>query len=239
MKCPHCGVGIAETWVFTAIGETEYTLNGESIGSHRRYRGSSPGLAVQRLACPECHGLTVELVVAIMDWARDNGPVAQVILSSERVWPVGDVRPIPDAVPKEYAADFREACAVLPTSPKASAALSRRCLQNLLHNHVRIKKDNLAQEVDALLASNELPRYIGESVDAIRNFGNFSAHPVKNEETGQVVDVEPNEAEWTLDVLEALFDHYFVRPKVVAAKREALNKKLTDAKKPPMKEPPT
>jgi hypothetical protein len=53
--------------------------------------------------------------------------------------------------------------------------------------------------------------------------------------TGEIIDVEPGEAEWLLNVLEGLFDHYFVQPAILAAKKDALNKKLADAGKPPMK----
>jgi hypothetical protein len=43
------------------------------------------------------------------------------------------------------------------------------------------------------------------------------------------------EAEWNLDVLEALFDFYFVLPAVVKKKRAALDQKLKEAGKEPMK----
>ncbi len=47
--------------------------------------------------------------------------------------------------------------------------------------------------------------------------------------------MEPGESEWCLDVLEALFDFYFVQPAKLAEKKTALNKKLGEAGKPPMK----
>jgi len=47
--------------------------------------------------------------------------------------------------------------------------------------------------------------------------------------------VEPEEAEWNLDVLESLFDFYFVQPSRLQQKREKLDRKLQDAGKPPMK----
>ena len=65
--------------------------------------------------------------------------------------------------------------------------------------------------------------------------GNFAAHPIKSNSTGEIVEVEIGEAEWLLDVLELLFDFYFVQPAITKAKREALNQKLLDAGKPPMK----
>jgi len=52
--------------------------------------------------------------------------------------------------------------------------------------------------------------------------------------TGAIVDVEPGEAEWTLDVLESLFDFYFVRSAMLAARKVALDKKLAEAGKPPI-----
>jgi len=58
---------------------------------------------------------------------------------------------------------------------------------------------------------------------------------MKSQGTGQIVPVEPAEAEWNLDVLEALFDFYYVQPAVVAKKRAALDAKLKDAGKKPMK----
>ena len=47
--------------------------------------------------------------------------------------------------------------------------------------------------------------------------------------------VETGEAEWNVDVLAALFDFYFVHPGIVAKKKKALNDKLKEAGKPPMK----
>lgn len=58
---------------------------------------------------------------------------------------------------------------------------------------------------------------------------------MKSTNTGEVVDVEPGEAEWILDVLEGLFDLYFIQPAELERKREQLNKKLEDAGKPPLK----
>jgi hypothetical protein len=62
--------------------------------------------------------------------------------------------------------------------------------------------------------------------------------PIKSESTGDVVDVEPGEAEWNLDTLEGLFDHYFVQPALLAEKRDKLNAKLADAGKPQLRTVP-
>jgi len=124
---------------------------------------------------------------------------------------------------------------VLADSAKASAALSRRCLQLLLRNKANVKHQDLVKEIQELLDRGTLPSHIADSLDAVRHIGNFAAHPIKSKSTGEIVRVEAGEAEWNLDVLESLFDFYFVAPARTKARRDALNKKLTDAGKPPLK----
>jgi hypothetical protein len=41
----------------------------------------------------------------------------------------------------------------------------------------------------------------------IRTVGNFAAHRIKSTNTGEVVDVEPGEAEHLLNALEELLDY--------------------------------
>jgi hypothetical protein len=152
------------------------------------------------------------------------------------VHPKGIARaPLSADVPDKYAADYREACLVFGDSPKASAALSRRCLQLLIREHVGIHKATLAQEIDAVLALKTLPSHLADAIDGVRNIGNFAAHPEKDTNTGEIVDVEDGEAEWLLDTLEGLFDFYFVAAAALQRKKDALNKKLADAGKKPMK----
>jgi hypothetical protein len=149
------------------------------------------------------------------------------------LYPTSVTRKVAPEIPDPFRADFLEACAVLKDSPKASAAISRRCLQMILRDVAKVKHADLSREIDEALPT--LPSMLAESVDAIRNLGNFAAHPIKSSNTGEIIPVEPGEAEWLLDVLEGLFDFYFVQPAILKKKRDELNKKLADAKKPPMK----
>ena len=117
-------------------------------------------------------------------------------------------------------------------SKKASAALARRCLQNLLRFQ-KITGKNLNEEID--LAIKTLPPYLAESIDAIRQIGNYAAHPAKTEKTGEILDVEAGETEWILNTLEQLFDFYYVAPAKIQEKRDALNAKLSEIGKLPLK----
>jgi hypothetical protein len=69
--------------------------------------------------------------------------------------------------------DYNEACVVLSDSTKASAALSRRCLQYILKEKVKTKSRDLADQIQEVIDRNLLPSEISEGLDAVRNIGNL------------------------------------------------------------------
>lgn len=217
MKCPHCVTDFHDN-------EKRASLGGDSEGKW--------GIGIRR--CSACGRLIMRLFSAkqyfegINEWHDE--------LQSYLVRPkVAGRPPVPPDVPNKYADDYKEACLVIADSPKASAALSRRCLQHLLRSEAKVKHQDLFNEIQELINRGALPSHIAEGLDAVRNIGNFAAHPMKSQSTGDIVPVEPGEAEWNLDVLESLFDFYFVAPAKTKARKDALNKKLKDAGKAPVK----
>jgi hypothetical protein len=105
----------------------------------------------------------------------------------------------------------------------------------MLREKACVKPSSLDKEIQELLDSGKLPSHLAESLDSVRNIGNFAAHPMKCKTTGEILPVETGEAEWNLEVIEALFDFFFVQPEMLKQKRAALNQKLEKAGKPPMK----
>jgi len=83
-----------------------------------------------------------------------------------------------------------------------------------------MKKGDLASEIQQVLDQRSLPSYLMESLDAVRIIGNFAAHPIKSQATGEILDVEQGEAEWNLDVLESLFDYFFVQPVALQRRKQ-------------------
>lgn len=219
MKCPHC--------VTEFHAQEQETILGQDADG---------GWAISRYLCPACDRLILYLVRCSLIQAGSGPFISDGYFSRTLFRPKGASRPPPPPdLPTQFLEDYQEACLVLPDSPKASAALSRRCLQHILRDVANVKHSNLSNEIQEVLDSGKLPSLIAESIDAIRNIGNFASHPIKSQSTGEIVPVEPGEAEWNLDVLEALFDFYFVQPSLLKRKRDALNAKLIAAGKPAMK----
>ena len=126
------------------------------------------------LICPECrqHVLSVRFV---RETVTDEGGIANVV-EREVVWPrVVSRPPPPGEVPDPFAQDYREACLVQADSPKASAALARRCLQAILREKAGVAPSDLSKEIDQ--AMPKLPPYLAAGIDAVRNIGNLRLTP--------------------------------------------------------------
>lgn len=227
MKCPHCAVAIN-----LELEETDAWKDPNSQDTKKGHR-------IAYGHCPSCGDLITLLQRGI--YTRNQGQGGSSygdidnIYSEEIIYPKSIIRRVESEVPDRFRRDYIEACAVLAYSAKASAALGRRILQDILREHFNIKQNSLAQEIETFINRNDTPSYLAEAVDAVRNVGNFAAHPLKDTNTGEIVDVEPGEAEWILDVLDSLLDFAFVQPIRLEERKKKLNQKLKDLGKPPMK----
>lgn len=217
MKCPHCLTAMHDNCEETQVGEDKFSA-----------------FALLKRRCPECGRFILSLK---QRYDRRYGQQGAYYKAREFLcYPKApSCTPVPEEVPDDFKNDYHEACLTLADSPKASAALSRRCLQHILRECAKVKHGNLAGEIQQVLDEAKLPSHLLDSLDAVRNIGNFAAHPIKSQSSGEVIDVELGEAEWNLDVLEALFDYFFVQPALLQKKRAALNAKLKEAGKPEVK----
>jgi hypothetical protein len=222
VNCPHCGIAFHDHWDEVII----YNSNIQRYAKAEANRIWWADVAT----CPACKENIIRLTLGISGQKNREGFVA---------YPTHTFRkPTPAEVPQDIKEDYEEACCTLPISEKASAALSRRCLQGILRGQGYMQKD-LSQQIDALLKQPDpakaIPTSLRVTVDVIRNFGNFSAHPITDKTTLQVIPVDEGEAEWCLEILEEMFDHYYAKPALAAAKKAALNQKLAAAKRAPAK----
>lgn len=213
--CPHCQVA-------TSDGFKKSTLLDDSEGEWE----------VQYRKCPSCKRIVVKLSCDRTAYPLTAGPDEVIVkpefvdtIYSFFVWPRELVRRFSelDQVPEQYRKDYEEAVAVLPSSARASAALSRRCLQNLLRNVAKVRRGKLADEIGEFVnRTRGLSPVTAEEMQELRELGNLALHPDKVE---ALLPVDAQEAEWMLDTLESLFEFFFVAPKLRDERKARLNKR--------------
>lgn len=138
MKCRHCLTTVNIKW---NVVNLQQDIDSKQTRTTWRVRH---GL------CPACGRIIVDIGLGSID----SGSVQTIVAMA---YPTGLARePLSAEVPDAFASDYREAVAVFPASSKASAALSRRCLQHIIREKAGIKRRDLAQEIEELLDSQAL-----------------------------------------------------------------------------------
>ncbi|WCO03611.1 DUF4145 domain-containing protein [Psychroserpens ponticola] len=218
MLCTHCSAKVNFDWESVVFNTPDKNIMHEIHVTH----------------CPNCEKLVVKLSeqkysgIKQINWKLESETETMIYPSKSKFQNIKDI-------PKQYLEDYEESLMILSLSPKASAALNRRLLQSILREEFKIQKRTLAQEIAEFIDLPGIPSHITDSVDALRNIGNFAAHPTKDINTGEIVPVENGEAEWLIEVIEALFDFVFIQPKKIERRRKELNIKLEKVGKPQMK----
>lgn len=219
MICPHCSTLVKFEWESTRPMEVN----------------DREGTEIYYSDCPNCKRLVVRLHHGrLIGNGMSDFRIAQSIWD-KGIFPKEAEFTNSEFIPSEYLADYEEAVKVVALSPKASAALSRRILQSILRERFDIKKNSLAQEIQDFINMPGIPSHITDAVDVVRQVGNIAAHPIKDKHTGEIVPVEIGEAEWLIEVIEALFDFVFVQPIKLEKRKAELNIKLKNAGKPTLK----
>lgn len=225
MNCPHCGTTIGANW---RSGEIHVDREDDDIGWGWR-----------TAVCPgtDCGGFIIRVGTFQHEYdgaGRRNPEPMWVDGQDYVVWPRSMQRiPLGEGVPQSVKDDYREACAVLSVSTKASAALSRRILEAILTEQ-GFEQDTLHLKIEDGLSQGNLPDQVRDSLHTLRKFGNFSAHPPANHSAAQIVDVEDEEADWCLGVIERLINHYYVH-RSTATQDQAMAERaeeLRQARKP-------
>jgi hypothetical protein len=185
---------------FATIQNTDYTEFTQLIGPKSAY--GKLCVTGHVLVCPNSDCGEYEVVFCLRKALRPNGEWTLTdTLMSQRLRPSSRAKPYPDYIPVALRSDYNEACAIEELSAKASATLSRRCLQGLIRDFYGITKRTLNDEIAAIepLVSADL----WKAIDGLRQVGNIGAHPEKD--TNVIVDVEPGEAAALIELIELLF----------------------------------
>jgi hypothetical protein len=197
--CPYCNHP-------TTITDPNYFENWEHIHIAKSILGEV-GFFIQAITCPnaECSKMWLRAELCKASYSNGNyrkGTVTQ----NWQLLPESEAKVLPDYVPQQIQQDYREACRIRDLSSKASATLSRRCLQGMIRDFWDIKKSRLKDEIDAL--EEKVDPDTWTSIDAVRGVGNIGAHMEKD--INIIVDVEPGEAQLLISLIEQLVDDWYV-----------------------------
>lgn len=149
--------------------------------------------------CPKCKEISI-VVVGIGS------------THSNKVFPIhprSSAKPLPGYIPESIRKDYEEACLIVDLSPKASATLSRRCLQGMIRDFWSDlpKNTSLLNEIKAIESNVSLETK--EVLHALRQLGNIGAHP--ENDINLMVDIEPDEARQLIMFIEFLTEDWYIK----------------------------
>lgn len=207
-QCPYCSMIMPITDTTKKIRYPGFNSSDDLYYNHigeEGYNDECVGLVFYK--CPNCEQTTIS--------ARGLGKKVSDINMQLR--PNSLAKKFPNYIPESIRSDYEEAYAILFLSPKASATLSRRCLQGMIRDFWGICESTLYKEITAL--KDKIPNDLWQSIDALRQLGNIGAHMEKD--TNIIIDIEPNEAETLLRLIELLIKEWYIN-------REERNKLFSD-----------
>ncbi len=152
---------------------------------------------------PECEQQSIFLKISEFDRRNEN------VLGEIHSWnllPESEAKPFPNYIPVQILNDYRESCLIKNKSPKASATLSRRCLQGVIRDFWKIKKGRLVDEIDAL--QEKIDPITWDAINSVRHVGNIGAHMEKD--VNLIIDVEPEEAGLLIWLIETLLTDWYI-----------------------------
>lgn len=153
-------------------------------------------LQIDFYKCPNCGEYSIFAI----------GKGSKVENVSVPIKPISSALQFPEYVPEGIRNDYEEACAIVNLSPKASATLSRRCLQNMIRDFGEIAEKNLYTEIEALDAV--IPPTQKKVLHSLRQIGNIGAHPETDINT--IIDIEPEDATKLIKVIEFFIDKWYI-----------------------------
>jgi Domain of unknown function (DUF4145) len=194
---------------------TTITSNDISSSSHQLEIKNSQGyrgaLSVF-IVCPNTKCKKFTFSVKLYDLRKLEGPSPpygwqlENILTKWDLIPESLAKTFPDYIPEVILTDYSEACLIQTKSPRASATLSRRCLQGILRDYWKVKPDTLFKEIEEI--KDKVESSIWNAIDAVRKIGNIGAHMEKD--ISVIVEVDPDEAYLLIQLIETLLEDWYV-----------------------------
>lgn len=178
-------------------GDAYYYANirGDNIEQDDLY---SNAVAVEFAVCPSCGKTTIRIAGVGKEFKGIKMDFH----------PSSNAKQFPTYIPESIRQDYEEACKIVNLSPKASATLSRRCLQGMIRDYWGINgKKNLYEEIEAI--QNKVDPQVSKVLNGVRQLGNIGAHMEK--EINLIIEIDPGEANQLIKLIEFLIEQWYIK----------------------------
>lgn len=161
----------------------------------------------EAITCPNLECKKLHLQVSLKESKSTPDGYSYKTLQKRQLLPESEAKVLPDYIPKAIQQDYYEACRIRDLSPKASATLSRRCLQWMIRDFWNIQKKTLKQEIDEL--QWKVSAKVWKWIDSIRQVWNIWAH--MENDINYIIGVEPDEAKLLISLIELLIENWYIK----------------------------
>lgn len=196
LQCPYCSMfmSVSDATVAHRFPAFSY-CNGDNYKQNGKYIDPTT-LKISFFKCPNCGQYTISV----------SGAGNAVKDINMQIRPLSRAKHYPNYIPENILNDYKEACAIVDLSPKASATLARRCLQGMIRDFFGIHKKTLYEEIDAI--KDKIPTDQWQVLDSLRRIGNIGAHMEKD--INLIIDIDPDESQKLLKLIQLLIEQWYV-----------------------------
>ena len=188
---------------------TKYDINDGTFILFDESKHGIVGISFESTRCPNTDCREVQLKILFNEHKKQPSGRHSLRrhIGTWALRPESNAKTQPDYIPKPIRDDYNEACLIVEKSPKASATLSRRCLQGMIRDFHKIQKGTLFAEINAL--ENCVDSDTWHAITAVKDFGNIGAHMEKD--INLIIPVNPDEAKLLIEMIEQLFEDWYIR----------------------------
>lgn len=196
-QCPYCSMVMTISHDTLTVRYPSFDHdNGRFYNPQSGPHDDDSCIELSFFKCPNCGEFTIS--------AKGLGRCVKNISSQLR--PASLAKQFPNYIPEAIRQDYEEACAIVNLSPKASATLSRRCLQGMIRDFWGIKETNLSKAIGEL--EDKIPATQWRVIDGVRRIGNIGAHMEKD--INLIVDIDSDEAQKLIKLIEHLLEQWYI-----------------------------
>lgn len=197
-QCPFCGRDhtVIDKDRQVAISDLEI----ENADGPRR-------LVARFVVCPDpaCRKFSLTASLHTLETSGRRSYTGKQIAAWKLV-PPSRARTFAARVPQHILEDYHEACVLAEQSPKAAAALARRCLSSLLRDFWSVQPSSLNDEFRQVQGTVDPLTW--EAIESVRRKGSIGSR--MESDGAELLDGEPGEAGLLIDLVETLIQDWYV-----------------------------